>query len=1688
MHVSRFLSTIVFLLTLGLAPAMAQDDDKGFLTNAIQNALSGSGRTVSIDGFRGALSSQASFDQMTIADDEGIWLTLTDVVLDWNRSALLRGRLEVESLTAQRLDLPRLPVSQGNDLPEAEAQPFSLPDLPVSIEIADFGVEEINLGAPILGEEAQLSVTADARLTDDVARLAFLAQRTDDKRGVFEISADYQRSEGILDLLLKLEEEEEGIAARLLNIPDQPSVSLTVEGSGPVDALETQVVIATDDTERLAGQIVLGTQTPRRASDTPDRRIQADIGGDITALLAPRYREFFGEDVKLTIDALLEGNGAIEVSSFALDTQAAKLAGRVNLNQEKWPTFIDIEGVVENADGTRVLLPVSGEATTVQRVGLDVNYDAADGEAFDGRFDIQALETTGVKIEDTELELVGTLQGELGSVGQFLGDLSFATQGMEFTDPAVSEAVGSAISGAAKINYIEGSPLRISGLDLSGADYGLTGQAVVNGFDQGFLTRLDATLKASNLSRFSALAGQDLNGQTALALKGTVTPLSGMFDLAVAGSTQDLSLGIEQADAVLGGRTELSLQARRNETGTYLRDLVLENEAINLSGAVELRSNDSRANVSFRLDDIARVAPQYSGAVAATVDATQDARGWTVAADVEGPYESRITVNGLATGPDALLTFAADVPDMQPFVPQATGPLEADGTLRQTEDGFRLETVIDGPDDIRASVEGLVTPKLDIAFDLAVPRLAPYVPQIAEGGLNASGTVTQTQEGIAVDVTADGPYDLRAMVEGIATGPRLSLDFDVRLPDVQPLVPSVEGPLSLQGNLSQGETGLVVDMDAAGPYDSTATVEGTVTGPDLAVTFDVAMPDLQPLVPNVSGPLTAAGSVRQAEGGLAVSVKAEGPEEARAMVEGIATGPNMALEFDVSIPDIQPFVPSVEGAVNATGDIRQTAKGLAVEVDATGPYGVRATASGVADGEGNPIEFELAVPQVEQFVPSVRGALLAEGTLHQTPQGFVIDTRASGPYGARAMVEGLATGPDMSLEFALTVPDVKPFVPQLSGALEATGTVAQSPEGIVVDTELSGPYGAQASVSGLATGPDMNLAFDVSVPNLNPLVPQVNGPLNASGTVRQTPRGIVVDTVANGPYGARAAVEGVATGPNMSLTFDVSVPNVQPLVPQVNGPLNATGTLRQTPAGIAVDTNVSGPYSSRASIEGVVTGPSAAVSFDVSLPNVGVFVDEISGPLSVNGTARRQGEAWRIDTDATGPSGTQARIAGLVNPDGTLALDIDGSAPLGLANPFIEPRSLQGLARFDLSLNGPPELGSLSGTIETSDASLTAPNLRIALEGIAGSVRLGNNRAQIDLSARGSEGGQLRIGGGITLTGSLPADIQIGLQNIVLIDPRLYRTSLSGQLRIAGPLTGGAAITGQVNVGETNITVPSTGLTSIGEIPSITHLNDRRAAEITRAKAGLNEDEAGGAGAEADDTAGPGLRLDVLVSAPNRIFVRGRGLDAELGGSLRLTGTTNRIISSGRFDLIRGRLDILGKRFNLREGSIQFQGDFVPFIRFVTATDTATGEVRIIVEGPANEPQVRFESTPDAPQDEVLAQLLFGRNITEISAFQALQLANAVATLAGRGGTGVISNLREGFGLDDLDITTTDDGATALRAGKYISENVYTDVTAASDGTGEVSLNLDLTPNLTARGTLGSDGDSRLGIFYEKDY
>jgi len=118
----------------------------------------------------------------------------------------------------------------------------------------------------------------------------------------------------------------------------------------------------------------------------------------------------------------------------------------------------------------------------------------------------------------------------------------------------------------------------------------------------------------------------------------------------------------------------------------------------------------------------------------------------------------------------------------------------------------------------------------------------------------------------------------------------------------------------------------------------------------------------------------------------------------------------------------------------------------------------------------------------------------------------------------------------------------------------------------------------------------------------------------------------------------------------------------------------------------------------------------------------------------------------------------------------------------------------------------------------------------------------------------------------------------------------------------------------------------------------------------------------------------------------------------------------------------------------------------------------------------------------------VIARILFGQGLENLSAFQAAQLASAVATLAGRGGEGVVSRLRQGFDLDDLDVITDDSGAASVRAGKYLSRNAYTEVIVGSGDTSQINLNLDVTDSVTIRGRASSDGDTGLGIFLERDY
>lgn len=501
-----------------------------------------------------------------------------------------------------------------------------------------------------------------------------------------------------------------------------------------------------------------------------------------------------------------------------------------------------------------------------------------------------------------------------------------------------------------------------------------------------------------------------------------------------------------------------------------------------------------------------------------------------------------------------------------------------------------------------------------------------------------------------------------------------------------------------------------------------------------------------------------------------------------------------------------------------------------------------------------------------------------------------------------------------------------------------------------------------------------------------------------------------------------------------------------------------------------------------AEVTGVATN--AGQGFDVSaqVRNLAVLLPEFPGPLSVSGRIENGLAGAELDLMGKGPGGIDARLGGHL-AGGQSDLSIRGRAQAALVNAFITPRALSGDLGFDLRLAGPLQISSLSGQMTLERGKFSEPSLPYGFRDISARADLAAGQARIAAKLPLTTSGTVSVSGTIGLAEPYQAGLEIGLAGLGLRDADFYDTRLQGALRLQGPLLGVPLLSGRVDVQETELRLASTGLTGAAGLPDLRHSHEPASVKVTRARAGVLQNTNRSARQAKGD-----LALDIAINAPNRIFLRGRGLDAELGGELRLLGRLSNLAPAGAFNLIRGRLDILGKRFALDEALLQLEGNLLPFIRVRASTENAGITANILIEGQADDPTVSFTSVPELPEEEVIAQLLFGQGLQNLSALQALQLTGAVATLAGRGGDGIMNRLRQGVGLDNLDVKTNAEGGAEVTAGKYIGKNIYSEVTVGENGNSQINLNLDLTDSITLRGRAGSDGNTGIGVFVEKDY
>ncbi|MCV6586626.1 MAG: translocation/assembly module TamB domain-containing protein [Marinibacterium sp.] len=1643
------------LLLTGPA-ALAQSDDTdagGPLVRLLENTLSNDDRRIEVIGLQGALSARATIEELRVSDDDGAWFTLKDAVLDWNRLALVRGRFSVNELSAQSIEIARLPDPPSDPepkLPSPETEPFSLPELPVAIEIAQLSIGTVALGEPVIGAAAELSVNGRFNLAGGALDTLLSVARTDKTGDALSLKAGYANDTRVIDLDVTLTEAAGGLLGTALDIPGTPSLAFTAKGNGPLDDFTANIGLATEGVRRFGGTVDLRGTPAADGGDTQALGFAADLGGDLTPLMVAEFHPFFGTSTALTLDGVRQPSGALSIRDLTLSSAAVDLTASLDLSDSGAPIRGQLNGLIAptGADD-RLVLPVPGGETTIESASLTGQIDGQSDEDWDLDLIVTGFANPDTRIDTLSLSGDGTIT--LGEATALAGSIAAAVQGLGLSDDTLSTTMGDTLQLTGDFDLPGDGTLGISDLHLFGAGADARGSARISGLGSGFSLDGQASLSVADLGRFAALTGQDLSGALRADLTGKGAPLGGDFDIVLNGTAQDLALGIAQADALLVGETVLRLDAERGTSGIALRDLSLRNPQLEVTGTGALSSTGTQADLTATLDDLGKVVPQLPGPASLRATLAQDDTVWTGDLRVDGPDAIFATLTGdVTTTGGADLDLDAAFPGLERFVPQLVGTATLTGTVeRDADSGEAMAKLrLEGPQDLMADIDGTVSAEkqADLTLAAAIGALEALVPQL-EGQARLDGTLRADLDAQSAhaDLTLTAPQDIAASVKGtVAMEDATDLTIRASLPQMQSFVPQLPGAAQLDGRLTRPSPAdpWVADVDLSAPEDIRAAIDASLAA-DGTTDLDInaALPRLEIFVPQLPGAATLIARADRAAGSSdwAAQANLTAPQDISATIDANANTDSQALDlrYLARVPQLQSFVPQLVGLARLSGDLSRDAKGVwAAQTQLSAPTNITAQIDATMT-EGGPLDahYDATIPQLDVFVPQLPGAATLTGDVTRADTGEdwagTLRLRAPGEITADLDAQANLNGP-VDATLTARMPDLDRFVPQLTGGLtlDAQLTRANATADWIGSVDLDGPQGLVL---------DANTAADLD------------------GAVKAT--------------------------------LDAGFDRIDLFVPQLVGPVALTTELDR--AGNGRDwtgqSKLTAPGGITADLGGTLSQQGDAdIRFDASVPGMERFVPEFPGTLQAKGTATRSDAQWTVDTDLQAPGGTSARVTGGYDETaGTADLDISGGVQLGSLNTIIAPNSIQGGANYDLALKGPPGLDALSGTITVNNVGIAIPALQNAINNFGGSVTLNGAQAQIALGGSMRTGGQLRIDGPLGLQPPFNSNVDVTLDALTLSDGLSYETVMDGGIRLSGPVTGGANLTGRIDVGETEINIATVGgAPGAAAIPEITHVGESEAALLTRQRAGLVVKET----TEEDNTSsGPPIGLDVTISAPNRVFVRGRGLESELGGEIRIRGNTNNIRPEGSIELLRGSLSILARRLDLSRGVVSLSGTLEPDIDFAATTTTSEGDATLTIQGPLSDPSVEVTSDPQRPSEEALAMLVFGDQFSNLSPVKIAQLAASLARLSGTGG-GLTTGIREGLGLDSVDFTTDKDGNAAVGVGTYVSENIYTDVTVNARGDSEVNINLDLSDSFTVKGSVDNKSDTSIGIFFERDY
>ncbi len=405
---------------------------------------------------------------------------------------------------------------------------------------------------------------------------------------------------------------------------------------------------------------------------------------------------------------------------------------------------------------------------------------------------------------------------------------------------------------------------------------------------------------------------------------------------------------------------------------------------------------------------------------------------------------------------------------------------------------------------------------------------------------------------------------------------------------------------------------------------------------------------------------------------------------------------------------------------------------------------------------------------------------------------------------------------------------------------------------------------------------------------------------------------------------------------------------------------------------------------------------------------------------------------------------------------------------LRLLRPFL-PLGTRVDARLALDLGGAGTLTApvLSGSLDAHDIRVSVPEEGISIKDGTLRLALDANNVTVSEGVLHGQSGRILVQGAASWRN--PAGgLELKFENFATLTRSDRQVWLSGTTRL-GYADGRLNLEGDLRADKARIKMPETSRPRLSSDVEVV-------------------------GAEAPAPVKPRsvhLDLNLGFDLGDDFLFEGAGLDARLGGKIRVFTRGDALQGEGSIKVTKGRYSAYGQTLDIQRGILTFSRAIEnPSLDVLAVRKTGEVVAGVKVGGTVDRPLVTLYSDPAMPDTEKLSWLVFGHGLdnNDGDKFEMMQLM-AGALLSKAESVNLQRKLADALALDSFEVRGDDDdvASTIVSVGKRINAKLSMNYEQSLDGLEQlVKAVYQFSPSFRVEAATGTE--SSLDVFYMLEF